>query len=454
MKQGLRVVAVALMMTMVVVAGCQPMALLEATPTPTLTSPSTVLPTLTSSPPPTLVVAHTPSPTTIRRPTLTLRPTRTPRPLPALILGTKSGPLRLITAVDEVVAGDVQALQSTADGTLWLITDRAVARLVDSTWTPYLTEFAGKVAGIDTTGQVWVVSEDTSQIAAWDGASWTIYGDEAGWTALPDDGFRYVRGGQSDAVGQRWFAASHEVRVFKPDHWTTHTLSDMKMDPSEFEDRFTDFKITIARSGTVWIGECDWGGPGPLGGRGARWFAGQTWHGAQSPAASGCVMDITEDQAGHIWLGIDASLWRYDPTTEVWTDFPTDEPLLTEAHHRYIASVKVGPDGDPWPVVMLCGGASCYGNDVLYHVHDGAWTQVGAVGEFLGNEVYGPLFDPRGSIWIQWEDALYRIVRDALEVVSPLAGRYGAFDATGRLWIVAWYEGRATLWMLTDEIKD
>jgi hypothetical protein len=356
--------------------------------------------------------------------------------------------------VDEVVAGDVHALQSTSDDTLWLITDQGVARLVDSTWTPYLTDFAGEVAGIDSTGRVWVVSDDTSQIAAWDGTSWTTYGAEAGWTALPDDGFRYVRGGQQDALGQLWFAASHEVRAFKQDRWTTYTLADMGMDPGETEDRATDFKITVARNGTIWIGECDWGGPGPLGGRGARWFDGQTWRGAQSPAASGCVIDITEDQAGHIWLGIDDRLWRYDPATDVWTDFPTDEPFLTEAHHTHISSVKVGPDDDPWPVVMLCGGASCYGNDVLYHIHDGVWTQVGAVGEFLGNESYGPFFDSQGNVWLQWEDALYQIVGDEPELVSPLAVRYGAFDAMGRLWIVAWSEGRATLWVLDDKTKD
>jgi hypothetical protein len=365
-----------------------------------------------------------------------------------------SGPFRLIAVVDEVVAGDVHALQSTSDDTLWLITDQGVARLVDSTWTPYLTDFAGEVAGIDSTGRVWVVSDDTSQIAAWDGTSWTTYGAEAGWTALPDDGFRYVRGGQQDALGQLWFAASHEVRAFKQDRWTTYTLADMGMDPGETEDRATDFKITVARNGTIWIGECDWGGPGPLGGRGARWFDGQTWRGAQSPAASGCVIDITEDQAGHIWLGIDDRLWRYDPATDVWTDFPTDEPFLTEAHHTHISSVKVGPDDDPWPVVMLCGGASCYGNDVLYHIHDGVWTQVGAVGEFLGNESYGPFFDSQGNVWLQWEDALYQIVGDEPELVSPLAVRYGAFDAMGRLWIVAWSEGRATLWVLDDKTKD
>lgn len=467
MKQELGVMAVALLVTMtVLVAGCQPTSLQKAPSTFTLTSPPTALPTLTSLPPstalltltsspsPTLLFSYTPPPTRTRRPTRTPPPTRTPRPLPTLALGTMSGPFRLIAAVDEVVVGDVQALQSTADGILWLIAERGVARLVDSTWVPYLTEFAGEVAGVDATGRVWVVNDDASQIAAWDGTSWTTYGAEAGWTTLPDDVFRYVRGGQIDALGQLWFATSHGLRVFKQGRWTTHTLADMRMDPTVTESWATDFKITIARNGTVWIGECDWGGPGPGGGRGARWFDGQVWHGAQSPAASGCVMDITEDQAGHIWLGIGESLWRYDPATDRWTEFPTDEPLLTEAHHRYVASVKVGPDSDPWPVVMLCGGASCYGNDVLYHVHDGAWTQVGVVGEFLGNEVYGPLFDPRGNIWIQWEDSLYRIVGDALELASPLAGRYGAFDATGRLWIVAWYEGRATLWVIADEIKD
>jgi len=46
------------------------------------------------------------------------------------------------------------------------------------------------------------------------------------------------------------------------------------------------------------MGECDWDGPGLVGGCGARWYDEHTWHGADLPVASGCMTVIEEDRFG------------------------------------------------------------------------------------------------------------------------------------------------------------
>ena len=61
-----------------------------------------------------------------------------------------------------------------------------------------------------------------------------------------------------------------------------------RMGPPVGEDLDIVFGVAILESGTVWVRECEWGGPGPFGGRGVRWFDG-SWHGADSPVASGCA---------------------------------------------------------------------------------------------------------------------------------------------------------------------
>jgi len=74
------------------------------------------------------------------------------------------------------------------------------------------------------------------------------------------------------------------------------------------------------------MGECDWDGPGLVGGCGARWYDEHTWHGADLPVASGCMTVIEEDRFGRIWLGVDDTPcdencmlpWRHQDQSLAW----------------------------------------------------------------------------------------------------------------------------------------
>jgi hypothetical protein len=383
----------------------------------------------------------TATPAAIPTPAYTATPGSPPTTAPM------SGPFRLVIPVGEVLPGTFEALVSNGDGALWLVTGEGIARLVDTTWTVYLAGFTGKIAGIDATGRVWVVSEDAARISAWNGREWTAYGVEAGWAPLTDDFYAYVRGGQSDSQGRVWFATSQDVRAFDGNRWTVYTPQEMGMGSSAYDDARTGFEVTILSSGIVWVSECDWGGPGPFGGRGIRWFDQGAWQGAASPVASGCATAVAADSLGRVWAGVESSLWRYDPVSGDWTEFAPPESPIVGMQFGFIDSLAVDPQGAAWPVLALCGGASCFARSVLYHFHDGLWAQAGEVGELTAG-YWGPVFDSAGVPWLSWDGGIYRIGGDSPELVSPLAGRSGVMDRSGRLWFVASYEGRDTLWVL------
>jgi hypothetical protein len=349
-----------------------------------------------------------------------------------------------VIPVDEVFGG-IERLRSSPDGGLWAITEEGIARLEDGSWSLYLPDYTGSLAGIDGFGRVWALGEDGSEISAWNGGAWTTYGTDAGWTPLAESWYYYASGGQSDALGRLWFATSQDVRVFDGERWTVITPADMGMGPPVREELDVVFGVAILESGAVWVRECEWGGPGPFGGRGVRWFDGSVWHGADSPVASGCATEIFEDDAGNVWLGVEENLWRYDPASGAWTEFAPPEPPI-EGRFGFLDSLTVDPSGDPWPMIVICGGASCYGNIALYHVHDGTWTQIGDVVEY--DRQWGPFFGADGTPWVFWDGGVYRIVEDTPELMASLYVRSVVTDGSGRVWFLAWYEGRDWLWTL------
>jgi hypothetical protein len=367
------------------------------------------------------------------------------------------GPFRAVAWVDEELAWDRPQLHVAPDGVLWLIARQEVYKLVDDTLTLYLAEPEGRMLGVDHVGRVWMVNEQADQISAWDGDAWTAYAADAGWTALIDDWRRYVEWGQVDGLGRIWLSTSQDVRLFVPgqgdldnQRWTVFTPEDMSMDAPMHEGLEADFTI-LESGGLVWVGECDWGGPGPFGGRGVRWFdgsaelteVGQSWHGADSPVASGCVTVMEQDSLGRVWLNVDGDLWRYDGA---WTLFaPPEAP--EGLRNGFITDLALDPAGDPWLTMDLCGGASCYGWLVHYYVHDGVWTQIT---ELLDDyyPVQKPVFDADGTPWLFWNGNLYRMAGDVPELVTRFVVYSLSVDAAGRAWLVAWHEGRAALWTL------
>jgi hypothetical protein len=438
-------------LTLLLAIACMP----AATPLPTTISITIPTSKVTSTSTPSLTPTSTSIPLTLtptsrptKTPTPTATPTPTPVPLPEMFH-------RVIPA-DEVFGG-IGRLYSSPDGELWAITEEGVARLEGGSWNLYLTDYTGRLAGIDGSGRVWVVSGDGSEISAWygapspdgapsgDGGSWTTYGTDAGWTPLTESWYHYAHGGYSDALGRLWFATSQDVRVFDGERWIVFSPEDMGMGPPVGEDLDIVFGVAILESGTVWVRECEWGGPGPFGGRGVRWFDG-SWHGADSPVASGCATAIAEDGAGNVWLGVEEYLWRYEPASGAWTEFAPPEPPI-DGRFGFLHNLAVDPSGDPWPMIVICGGASCYGSVALYRVRDGVWNQIGGVAEYDGTQ-RGPLFGADGTPWVFWGWGVYRIVEDTPELMAPLYARSIVMDGSGRVWFLAWYEGRDWLWML------
>ncbi len=412
-----------------------------ATPTPTATGTATPA----ATPPP----SFTPIRTATR--TLTRTPTPTPRPTPPQEVTPIPDLLRQVVAIEDVLPGRFPGLRPAPDGTLWLTTDQAIARGIENTWTVVLAEYTGRLVGMDAQGRVWVVSDDTIEISAWDGASWTVYAADEGWIPLTDD-WRVVRGGSSDELGRFWLTTSQDVRVFEGARWTVFTPQDMGMGEVGREDLAAEFVLTSVKdSGTVWVGECDWGGPGPFGGQGARWFDGQVWHGADTPVAAGCVTVISSDPAGHVWLGVDADLWRYDPTTASWTQFAPPVPPYEAPRFGFVVDIALDPTGDPWPILALCGGASCFNGNVLYHLQDGAWSQITERDE-TGTERL--VFDAAGAAWLFWAGDLYRVKGETLETVAGLFAQSVVLDANGQVWFVATHSGRDVLFTIPTQTGD
>lgn len=375
-------------------------------------------------------------------------PTKTKPPSTATSLPTESssGSFEMVSSLDEIVTGKFKTLTSTEDGTVWLVTDRAVARIVEESLTIYLPEYDGDFAGVSAGGLIWVVSKDGTQISSWNGQEWNIYGENKGWTPLKQDYFHFVKGGQSDLQKRIWFATSQDVRMLDGEKWRVYSPSDMGMVQPEYEDLIPGFNMTILQGGRVWVTECDWGGPGPFGGRGIRWLENGTWRGAASLVASGCATALSEDGSGHVWTGVDKNLWRYDTISDAWTKSDPPESPLTDMRFGFIESLAVDSAGTVWAVFDLCGGASCYGYSALYTFYDGEWTLVGKPAQY--DSYWGPIFEVSGSGWFAWEGGIYNVEEGRIELISDLKSRSGVLGRNGWLWFVAPVNGQDTLWVL------
>ncbi len=420
-------------------------------PTPSLAPSSTPTPPPSATPKPTL--APTVTLTWTPKPTPASAPTPPPTPIPSLIPHPEG--FRTVAVIEEVLPSEFRRLHASADGTLWLITDAGIARLEDGTWRAYLTDFSGDLVGFDAAGRAWVVSEETDTISAWDGSSWTVYRAEAGWLpiALEDEWYREIGWMQTDDVGRLWLATSQDVRTFDSQRWTVFTPAQMGMGQVGPQQRWPTFTIEVAESsGTVWVGECDWCGPGPFGGQGVRWFDGQAWRGADSPAAAGCTTAIEEDGQGHVWMGVDERLWRYDSTSGDWTQLTPPESPIIDMRFGFVDAIAVGPSRVPWPAMVLCG-ASCYGKTALYRVEDGDWMQMAEVKEFGGNlSPYKFVSNEAGGGWLLWAGSLYRVAEGRTEPVPGLGLVSDILvDTAGRLWLVARDQGQDVLWTLDME---
>lgn len=343
------------------------------------------------------------------------------------------------------LSSGLTGLRVAADDSVWLLTRQSIIMLQPEAGAQtYLSDFAGTLLGMDDHRRVWVLAADSQTIAAWDGVRWVTYDVQAGWEPLSNM-WSDLRGSLvTDVGGQVWLALGHHMRRFDGERWMAFDPDDLGMPLEERDDAIPAWTLTAGRDGRLWAGECDWGGPGPVGGAGVRWWEDQRWHGADSPVASGCVTVIREDSSGRVWVGLDDMLWRYDPATGQWDDFAL--PTAPQgARFGYIVDLTIDPAGETWLLLSLCGGASCDNGRVYVHLHDDAWTQVGEIDEYFVGEL---VFDRAGTPWLFTATALARVEGDT--PVALIMGRIWdvAVDGAGRIWFVAEFNSQFGLWEL------
>ncbi len=311
------------------------------------------------------------------------------------------------------------------------------------------------LVGVDADGWAWIIDETGDAIYRQDAGGKRTPAD-VGWVPIVNPHALQGRGVITDKQGNVWLATEQDVRVFDGNQWTIFTREAMGMPPVEWEDLLTEFTLTYVESQQqMWAGECDWGGPGPFGGGGARWFDGQGWRGAQSPVVSGCVTAIVADAEGRVWIGLQHGLVHlFDQISGKWREFTLPEPA--EYRRGYPVALSLGPDGAPWLLSALCGGASCDATRALYHLKGDTWIEVTGLRDYPEGLIYqGPtlpvLFDETGTPWFFMGMMAFRIVDNRLD--QPPAAELNMWDATvdtaGRIWAIAnTKEDSPALWVL------
>lgn len=363
-----------------------------ATALPTETA--TLLPTATeTAAPATGQPTKAPTSTQTPFPTNTPEPTQTPvptRPDFPLILPAQHAFLTRAAVLPDVPLGNIIKFRARPDNpdVLQLVTTEFYFLINvtngEVTTVPALPNM--RIVGVDDTDTIWLRPEENSDTitALYQNREQHTFDAADGW--LPPDGT--PKDLLQAANGHVWLTTNEDVRRFDGSRWTIFTRADMGMLPPRLDEAIALFSLAYSpQTQTVWVGECDWIGPGPAGGGGVRWFDGAIWQGTDSPAANGCATDVVEAENGRIWIALDNHLWRFHPADSSWQQFTPPNP---DDNYRigYTEKLIIDRRNNPWPLFSLCGGASCVIGYVQYRLRDGVWTQFDDVFTDIPNLVF------------------------------------------------------------------
>ncbi len=401
---------------------------------PTYPTPRPPLPTMLRATP---VQSVTPQPTLSPTPL----PTRTPTVAPA-----PQGLVYSVLPIRSEIPGKPLWIQTTADGTLWLVTDKAVLRLRPDLqwWLPYLQGYPGQVLGVDDRWRVWLWDEENQDLRNWDSNTWTRFDRDDGW--LPVQGAVQKQLLQ-DGDGGLWLLTNGDVRRFDGQRWTVYTAADLGLAQPGAEEALTWQMAYWPERGELWLTSCIWSGPQPVRGGGVRFFDGQAWQ-KQAALDGACVVGM-EVGGGRLWLA------GVERVFALRVDGSSEEQRLQSGpagvRPAYVLDFAFGEDGTAWGLVALCGGASCDSVRAAYQLQDGQWGAVGDVNPFLLRIVRNGRDD---SIWLLGQDRLYRRPPEGgvFQPLPPLKMQMLTEDLrTGQVWILAEDAKEMGLWTLGKE---
>ena len=415
---------------------CGPLQQATSVPVPTSTSP--LIPALVPSSTTTLI----PITPTAKALTPTLVPVPSATTIPTVIsLSPFQGVISLAGRLGDST-GVVQ-VHAMADGSVWIIAPQTILtwnyqanQVLDAQ--PYNGE--AQLATIDNFAQVWLLSKDIGVIASCQGPSCTPFTADSGWTSVGPFNVNWWATTPWNiyhtAGGMRWVPMERDVRAFDGARWSVYTLEDMGFTDPEMEDiGIVHYLGTAEDSADVWVGECFYSGPGPVGGGGVRWFDGQTWHGEDFPVGSKCVSALTLDDKGDMWLAASIVVWHYDHTGQSWTKYQMPEELLSGYNFTHPHQLIIDKSGDVWVIEQMCGGASCDVGVNLYRIHAGEWSLV-IEAEYWGSSFKQLVLDGNRQGWLFWEGMFYKLEGNQLEPVSSIAARGADVSPAGSIWVV------------------
>ena len=329
-------------------------------------------------------------------PTPSSVPSVMPQPSPT----TSSAPFRLIAVLDPNLAGRLQGLRTQSNDRVWVIASEGISEWQNGSWSslPVPTDVAVRDALFTQSGDYWLVTRE-------------------GLYRLQDG------------------------------DWVSVSPMEMGMPLPEEIDFVVFYTLAVDASEQVWVGRCDWVGPGPVGGN-LRWYDGLAWHGAAAPADGGCVLALAIDDAGGVWAGVDDAIWYHDQDAGTWTEYPLPE---TGESYRFgfVTDLAIDSDRVPWPYLAPCGGASC---DIAaghrFRILGDAWDPVGE----MNGSPQKLVFDGQGVGWLLTGTRLYRL-EDHLAGAPPVAEELEVWaisvDPEGQVWVVGqWADEPMALWVI------
>jgi hypothetical protein len=294
-----------------------------------------------------------------------------------------------------------------------MITNRDIVRLSDSGWTVYLSNYEGYFVGIDTLGRAWFIDLDfigpptgpgsaicpgLDSISAWDGAKWTKYSSESGWTGFcidPPSGFS-----MAELHGQIWISTIGDLRLFSGSSWRIIKPEEIGLTPRLFL-----VVQSFAGANEVWVTGCYVTTDTPHGSD-IYWYDGSKWQNKSMPEDSVCSSQMQEDRQGNVWLGVDNTLWRFTRATKEWVNFAPAERVSTR-----ITALAFNEAGEPWFMPRTCDSQRGCIASTLYHLQNDVWIPI-SLNPGIGFSSL--LIDPANHVWVSAKDGVYQIVNESL----------------------------------------
>lgn len=398
--------------------------------------------------------SRTPAPTLKPIPTRTRAPTRTTFPSPTYP-PVEPGPFQHVAALAESFRHDYEEalVRPLADGSVWVILSQSVVRWDGQAWLPVASLEEDTLADVDESGRLWLFRQDADEIAAWQDGQWTSYGAESGWTSAHVStaaGWAPRPWRVSTAKdGTVWLPTRLDVRHFDGRRWTIYTLEQMGFPLPEWENNDLVHQIALVEGGAqVWVGGCEYSGPGPAGNPGVRWFDGAAWHGADAPLNPACASVVDLDGAGNVWIGAKNAVWRYQPAGQTWTPYRLPDALLEGFNFTYTRDLIVDQSGDIWVILQYCGGASCDTLSRLFYIHAGEWAQISEMREWGVTPFNRLALDGAGQGWWFRDGTIYRLMGGEAAPAGALVIRGMGLSPAGSLWVLAEHGDEAALWVL------